>query len=83
MAALRAGSAEDFLKESEELLPRVKLAEEPEHPDLEDACDDVSGEPLDAEMAYKARMEEVEFTIGTALHDKVPMEECRPNTGKG
>ena len=52
----------------------VKLAEEPDHPDLLSATDDVSGAPLDPEQVYKARMEEVTFIREMGLYDKVPIE---------
>ena len=68
---------------SKHVLQQVKLAEEEEHPDLVPAFDDVSGAPLDPEKVHAARMEEIEFIRGIGLYDKVPIEECWRNTGKG
>ena len=75
---------------SDKTLQQVKLAEEEEeeeeeeeHPDLIAAYDDVSGSPLDPEKVYAARMEKIEFIRGMGLYDKVPIEECWRNTGKG
>ena len=79
----RGRDAMEAQEESEAMLNQVELAEEEDHPDLISAYDDVSGAPLDPEKVYEARMEEVNFTRGMGLYDKVPIDECWQNTGKG
>ena len=59
--------------ESEAVKQQTKLAEEPDDPELVAAFDDVSGAPLDPAKVYEARMEEVAFTRGMKLYDKVPV----------
>merc|ERR1739836_245809 len=81
-AIQRANDAKQSQLEQQNLLQQLKLAEEPDRPELGAAYDDVSGAPLDAKEVYKARMEEVAFTREMRLYDKVPIEECWRNTGK-
>ena len=83
IAAIRAETAQEARAESDKLLSQINLAEEPDHPELGEAFDDVSGAPLDPNKVFEARMEEVEFIRGMGLYDKVPVEECWKNTCKG
>ena len=75
-AALSTTCSEEARQEQEGILEQIKLAEEPDHPDLLSATDDVSGAPLDSEQVYKARMEEVAFIREMGLYEKLPVEEC-------
>lgn len=83
IVALHASDAAEANTEGDEIIQQVKLAEDEDHPELVDAYDDVSGVPLDPDMLYNARMEEVEFTRGTKLYDNVHIEDCWQNTREG
>lgn len=83
IAALNASDAAEADRERKELLQQVKLAEEEDRPALGEAYDDASGAPLDPEMVYKARIENVEYIRKMKLYDKVPKYECWKETGMG
>ena len=51
--------------------------------DLRVAFDDQSGEPLDLELVKKARQEEIRYFKERGVYEKVNLDECWKETGRG
>ena len=75
-------SGKELMNVAKETRSQYRTVEEDNQEELEEAWDDVSGAQLDPKAVKAARVEEVEYIHKMQLYTKVPMAECRRQTGK-
>lgn len=75
-------NVEELLNVAKDLKTKYRTVEEDNEEELQTAWDDVSGAALDPKMVRSARQDEIDYVKSMNLYTKVPIGECKRETGK-